>query len=107
MVKSRVFMRRRKKVKSLSLGCSVRHVSCSNMLLNCDLIACRALYVNDDNPLDVSMEGFMATLKSPPTIKVPEWMEHQQLKCFTKECNLCIWCVDIHCGDGSLVKCAF
>lgn len=64
----------KKKVKSLSLGCNVRHVSCSNMSLNCDFIACRALHVSDDKPLDVSRERFMATLKSPRRLECPHGM---------------------------------
>lgn len=79
-----------KKVKSLSLGCNVRHVSCSNKSLNCVFMAHRALYASEHNPVDVSREGFMATLKSSPTIRVPEWNVNSCWSVSRKKATCCV-----------------
>lgn len=62
-------------MKSFSFGCSVRHVSCRVRSLNWVLIARRALKVMKDDPAEVSWEGARATLKSPPTIRIPVWKD--------------------------------
>lgn len=60
-------------MKSFTFGYSVRHVSRRVSAVSCDFITQRALYVRQEEHLEVSREGVKGTLKSPPTTSVPDW----------------------------------
>lgn len=72
------------------MGCRVRQESCRVKSLSCVLIARRALYVWDDDPVEVSWEGESAILKSPPTSSIPFWKVVSRCKDLRKKSTWCL-----------------
>lgn len=80
-----------KKVKSFTFGYSMRQVSWKVNVWNWDLIAWRALYGRQEDPLEVSRAGVSGTLKPPPTIRVPDWKAVSWWKVVRKKGTCCVF----------------